>query len=214
MRQFSAIDAFCLKADKALRVLTGHNVGHENSRANPAEYIVDHALSAEERKHVAGLMRVNYAGEVCAQALYKGQALTARNHEITKQLEHAGLEEEDHLLWCQKRLQELDSHVSYLNPVWFTGSFLLGLLAGVAGDQWSLGFLAETERQVTRHLENHLQRISATDIKTRKILETMRDEEAEHAQVAITQGAEELPKPIKHLMSAVSKVMTATAYWF
>lgn len=213
MRDYSFIDHVCLSLDKTLRVLSGHNLAKADARANPAVHVIDAKLSVSERKHVAGLMRVNYAGEVCAQALYKGQALTARNHDITRQLEQAGLEEEDHLLWCQQRLQELDSHVSYLNPLWFSGAFLLGLLAGVAGDKWNLGFLAETERQVTAHLENHLTRLPLVDVKTHAVLETMKHEEAEHAHVAVEQGAKELPLPIKKLMGFVSKVMTTTAYW-
>jgi len=211
VRNYSLIDQVCLKTDQFLRVLGGAQ--SPSIRPNPAEAMEAPRLSKAEEKHVAGLMRVNYAGEVCAQALYQGQALMSTNMNIRYQLEKAGLEEEDHLYWCQSRLQELNSHVSLLNPFWYAGSFLLGAIAGKWGDAWSLGFLEETEKQVVIHLEDHLQKLPSNDHKTRKILETMRDEEAQHAETAHHAGAKTLPGFIKTAMRFSAKIMTKTAYW-
>lgn len=213
MRNYSLVDQLCLHADKLLRTLGGRVASTEHARPNPNLAIPEADLDTEQKKHIAGLMRVNYAGEVCAQALYQGQALTTRNPDLKLKLTQAGLEEEDHLRWCQSRIHELDSHVSYLNPIWYMGSFSLGVIAGLCGDKWNLGFLEETEKQVTAHLEDHLQKIPKSDLRTHAILETMRQEEAEHARLAHNIGAAELPQPIKSTMSFVSKIMTSTAYW-
>lgn len=213
MRNYSFSDQLCLGTDHLLRFLAGQNLPNAQLRENPAKNIAEPELNPTEKKHVSGLMRVNYTGEVCAQALYQGQAITSRNSEIKKQLEQAGLEEIDHLFWCQSRLQDLNSHVSVLNPIWYISSFLLGLTAGICGDRWNLGFLEETEKQVTRHLEDHLEKLPIQDHKTRAILEQMRDEESAHADAAYHAGAAELPKIIKTLMKLTSVIMTKTAYW-
>jgi ubiquinone biosynthesis monooxygenase Coq7 len=212
MRHYSFIDQICLRADRLLRMLSGNNVAESNARPVPAHASKPAVLTDKEHKHVAGLMRVNYTGEVCAQALYQGQALTIRNWAIKQQLEQAGLEEQDHLLWCQSRLKELNSHVSYLNPLWYAGSFLLGITAGLVGDRWNLGFLEETEKQVVQHLENHLQQLPEQDEKTRAILSQMLDEEKHHATAARNAGAVTLPKPIQFAMRFTAKMMTMTAY--
>jgi ubiquinone biosynthesis monooxygenase Coq7 len=213
MRQYSLSDQICLKADDLLRFLSGHQLSADKLRENPAKNISEPDLNPDEKKLVSGLMRVNYTGEVCAQALYQGQALTSRNLDTKRQLEQAGLEEIDHLFWCQSRLQDLDSRVSFLNPLWYTASFLLGAAAGLCGDRLSLGFLEETEKQVTKHLENHLDIIPLQDSKTRVILEKMREEEASHAEVAYHAGAAVLPEFIKTAMRFTSKLMTKISYW-
>lgn len=206
MRHYSFVD-------QLLCFLSGHQIAADNLRPNPAKNIAESDLSEAERKHSAGLMRINYAGEVCAQALYQGQALTAKNVEIKTKLEKAGLEEIDHLYWCQSRINDLNSHVSFLNPVWYAGSFLLGTFAGLCGDKWNLGFLEETEKQVAAHLKNHLEEIPQDDNKTRVILEKMYEEENHHAEIAHDAGAAELPAPLKIAMKYMSKLMTKTAYW-
>ena len=159
-------------------------------------------------------MRVNHSGEVCAQALYQGQALTAQLSQVKEQMTQAAAEEIEHLAWCEKRLAELDSKPSLLNPIWYGGSLLLGALAGLAGDKISLGFVAETERQVTAHLQSHLRRIPAEDSKTKVILEQMQVDEEHHAETAVQAGAVELPYLVKKVMSAVSKLMTKSSYYF
>jgi ubiquinone biosynthesis monooxygenase Coq7 len=156
-------------------------------------------------------MRVNHAGEMAAQALYQGQRLTARDPELSEKLKYASIEESDHLNWCRKRLQELDERPSLLDPLWYTGSFAIGMAAGLAGDRWSLGFLAETEHQVVRHLNSHLQRLPAADSRSRAIVEQMKIDEQGHADVAENLGAAELPQPVKQLMKLTSKVMTILA---
>ncbi|MDX2164642.1 MAG: 2-polyprenyl-3-methyl-6-methoxy-1,4-benzoquinone monooxygenase [Gammaproteobacteria bacterium] len=213
MRNYSLFDQFCFTADKLLKTLSGHVDATEKSRSTPGHSLPGSGLTPDEKKHVAGLMRVNYAGEVCAQALYQGQALTARNPELKIKLTQAGLEEEDHLRWCQSRIHELNSHVSFLNPLWYAGSFSLGVIAGLCGDKWNLGFLEETEKQVTAHLEDHLTKLPKADLRTHAILTQMRNEEAEHANLAHNIGAAELPNPIKSAMNFVSRIMTSTAYW-
>ncbi|BCA93956.1 2-nonaprenyl-3-methyl-6-methoxy-1,4-benzoquinol hydroxylase [Legionella antarctica] len=182
-------------------------------RPSPAHEIADHPLSSSAKKHIAGLMRVNHAGEVCAQALYQGQALTAQLTHIKQQMVQAAAEETDHLAWCEERLVELGSKPSVLNPIWYSGSLLLGALAGLAGDQISLGFVAETERQVTAHLQRHLQTIPIDDKKTKIILEKMQEDEEHHATLAVAAGAAELPYLIKQLMRVVSKLMTKSSYY-
>jgi ubiquinone biosynthesis monooxygenase Coq7 len=157
-------------------------------------------------------MRVNHVGEVCAQALYQSQKLLARDSQIQEMLDHSGREEMDHLAWCETRLKELGSHTSYLNPFWYAGSFAIGLLAGVAGDKWSLGFVAETEKQVENHLESHLEKLPQEDNRSRAIVDQMRIDEIEHGQAALHAGGAQLPEPIQKAMQAISKLMTTTAY--
>jgi len=179
-------------------------------RASPAQTITDDPIGDNDQlKDVsAALMRVNHVGEVCAQALYQGQALTSRSNEVREKMQEAADEETDHLNWCFERIEELDSHTSHLNPLWYIGSFAIGVGAGLAGDKWSLGFLAETERQVVTHLENHLQRLPKEDSVSRAIVSQMVIDEAEHAQMAIDNGAAELPDAIKKMMQLSAKVMT------
>ena len=169
-------------------------------------------MDAAESSHVAGLMRVNHSGEVSAQALYQGQSITARNHEVREKLEQAALEENDHLVWTENRLKELGERTSLLNPLWYAGSFAIGAFAGALGDKWNLGFLAETEHQVVEHLEEHLGKIPEADKRSRAILQQMKIDEAAHATTALDHGAETLPTPVKKLMQAMSKVMTRSAY--
>lgn len=169
-------------------------------------------LSQKERRHVAGLMRVNHSGEVCAQALYQGQAITARLEDTKEKMAQAAAEEVDHLSWCEQRLDELDENPSVLNPLWYLGSFTIGALAGLAGDKYSLGFVEETERQVTEHLQNHLARLPENDLRSRAILDQMQVDETHHADQARDAGAAPLPTPIQLLMRQVSKIMTTTSY--
>jgi len=211
MRHLSPIDQFITQADHALRTVLGKPKITE--RPDPATNIEDTQLSDDERRHAAGLMRVNHAGEVSAQALYQGQALTARLDDVRASMERAALEENDHLAWTENRLQELASHKSMLNPVWYAGSFAIGALAGALGDKWSLGFVAETEHQVVRHLDEHLQKLPTHDHKSIRILQQMKEDEAHHATVALEGGGAELPWPVKKLMGAMSKVMTSSAYY-
>ena len=157
-------------------------------------------------------MRVNHTGEVCAQALYAGQAVTARLPRVRKAMEHAAKEEEEHLWWCESRLEELNAHTSIFNPAWYAMSFGIGAVAGIAGDRWSLGFVEETEIQVCEHINNHIEKLPEQDARTRKILNQMHEDEAKHANMARRAGAAELPRPVKKLMSAMSKVMTKTTY--
>lgn len=203
-------DALIIQFDRALRTVFAPAASR---RPHPDNGLPETALSEAEKRHAAGLMRVNHSGEVCAQALYQGQALTARNPEAARALRAASDEETEHLAWCERRLSELGSHKSYLNPLWYTGSFALGLMAGALGDRWNLGFLAETERQVEGHLDGHLQRLPEQDAKSRAIVEQMKADETRHAETAIAHGGAELPLPVKLAMKLTSKVMTQTAYW-
>ena len=204
------IDRLIIEFDTALRSVVG---GAHARRPSPGSDIQSTGLlDSKEREHAAGLMRVNHVGEVCAQALYQSQKLVARNPEIRQMLDHSGQEEMDHLAWCETRLQELGSHTSYLNPIWYAGSFAIGLVAGLAGDKWSLGFVAETEKQVENHLESHLEKLPAEDQRSRAIVDQMRMDEIEHGQAAIAAGGMALPDPIQKLMQVMSKVMTTTAY--
>jgi ubiquinone biosynthesis monooxygenase Coq7 len=206
----SLIDRFISEFDTALRSVVGGAHAHRSMPGLDKQSTA--LLDAKQREHAAGLMRVNHVGEVCAQALYQSQKLVARNPEIRQMLDHSGQEEMDHLAWCETRLQELGSHTSYLNPIWYVGSFAIGLAAGLAGDKWSLGFVAETEKQVENHLESHLQKLPAEDERSRAIVEQMRIDEIEHGQAAIVAGGAVLPDSIQRVMQAMSKVMTATAY--
>jgi ubiquinone biosynthesis monooxygenase Coq7 len=209
-RHYSPADQLLINIDKAVRTLFGKPEVTE--RPNPAQGIEDQESSATESAHVAGLMRVNHSGEVCAQALYQGQALTAKLPKVRQSMERAAQEENDHLEWCSHRLQELGSHTSYLNPLWYAGSFAIGATAGLVGDKWSLGFVAETERQVVKHLEDHLQQLPDQDARSRAILEQMKVDEEQHGTVAINAGGAELPLPIKKMMGLTSKIMTTIAY--
>ncbi len=205
------LDRLIVEFDKGLKTLTAnaHSV-----RPHPDQKIsqATDELTSEEKRHAASLMRINHCGEVCAQALYNGQALTAKNPETVKALEQASKEETEHLAWCEKRIQELGGHTSFLNPIWYASSFTLGAIAGALGDKWNLGFLAETERQVGKHLNHHLETLPSNDVKSRAILEQMKIDEAEHAETAVHLGAAELPSPIKAAMQGMSKVMTKTTY--
>jgi ubiquinone biosynthesis monooxygenase Coq7 len=212
MSQLSLSDKLLCEIDTALRTLIVPKHRSSN-RVNPGEVIPEQSLSVQEKAHVAGLMRVNHAGEVCAQALYQGQALTAQLTEVKAQMIEAAAQEVDHLAWCEQRLCELGSQPSILNPLWYGGSLVLGALAGLAGDKWSLGFVAETERQVTKHLQIHQQHLPLQDIKTKAILAKMQDDEEHHAEVASAAGAAELPFFIKKLMQGVSKLLTKTSYY-
>jgi len=204
-----ALDRLIADFDAALRAVAGV---HRAARASPAEAVAEGELSPAEREHAAALMRVNHVGEVCAQALYQGQALTARDPALSGSLEQAAREEEDHLAWSAERVRELGGRLSLLNPLWYGGSLALGLAAGLLGDRWNLAFLAETERQVEEHLSGHLAELSPADSRTRAVVETMRVEEASHRDTAVALGAAELPTAGKLAMRAMAKVMTAVAY--
>ena len=209
-REYSPVDMLLSNVDQAVRTLFGKP--DTTRRKNPASDIEEAELSASEAQHVAGLMRINHAGEVCAQALYQGQALTAKLPRVRENMEQAAQEENDHLDWCQTRLTELNSHTSYLNPIWYAGSFMIGATAGLMGDKWSLGFVAETEKQVVKHLRGHLQRLPEQDQKSRAILEQMQMDEAKHQASAMQAGGAQLPEPVRQLMKLTSKIMTTSAY--
>lgn len=211
-RVLSVFDEVIVQADKAVRTLLG--TIETTDRDYPAQDCPDASLSENERRHAAGLMRVNYAGEVSAQALYQGQAVTARLDEVREEMEQAALEENDHLAWCGKRLEELGSRPSFLNPFWYLGSFMIGAIAGIAGDEWSLGFVAETEEQVGRHLDSHLEKLPDSDERSKAILEQMREDELAHRDKALAAGGRELPDLCKDAMALISKIMTKTAYYF
>lgn len=196
--------------DKALRTVFAPA---PTRRSMPAEALPDSAMNAEEKRHAAALMRVNHCGEVCAQALYQGQALTSRDPDIKRALEQAAWEETEHLNWTERRIAELGGRKSLLNPLWYAGSLALGVLAGKFGDAWNLGFLAETERQVEQHLEDHKALLPEQDTKSREILEQMKLDEIAHAATALDQGARELPESVKVAMKISSRVMTKTAYF-
>jgi 3-demethoxyubiquinol 3-hydroxylase len=203
------VDRAVLEFDRALRAVAGV---HRAERPDPAGGIAEAQLDAAARAHSGALMRVNHVGEVCAQALYQGQAWTARNPRTRASLERAAREEADHLAWSAERIRALGARPSLLNPLWYAGSLALGAAAGLMGDRWSLAFLAETERQVEQHLSGHLERLSAEDARTRAVVEAMRDDEGRHRQTAIALGAAELPAPARRAMRAMAKLMTAIAY--
>ncbi len=209
-RQYSPLDHFITHIDQGIRTVFSQAIP---ARSNPAQKTIESPLPIEASRQSAALMRVNHAGEVSAQALYHAQALTAKSPAVKQAMQQAALEENDHLAWCEQRLDELNSHASYLNPLWYVGSFAMGVCAGWAGDKWNLGFLAETERQVVNHLGEHLERLPSADKKSREILVQMKMDEAQHASTACTAGAAELPTPIKFMMRGFSKVMTRVAYW-
>lgn len=205
------MDRLIVEFDRALRAVAG--VVHA-ARPSPAEQIPQDSIAEKEKAHAAALMRVNHVGEVCAQALYQGQALTARDPAAREALAKAAREEEDHLAWSAERVRELGGRLSVLNPLWYAGSFALGALAGALGDRWNLAFLAETERQVEEHLSGHLEALPAQDERTRAVVEAMRADEARHRETALGLGAAELPEPVKLAMRFASRVMTTTAYRF
>lgn len=209
-RHYSPIDRLLLQADAAMRTLIP-NSSHA-SRPSPAVIEPKSVLDEQQSRHIAGLMRINHTGEVCAQALYQGQALTAKLPEIRKQMEHAAEEEVDHLVWCEQRIRELGSHTSVLNPLFYGLSFAIGATAGAISDKVSLGFVAATEDQVCKHLDDHLEQIPETDRKSRAILEQMRIDEEEHANIALEAGGYRFPAPVKFGMSLMAKVMTSSTY--
>ena len=204
-----SLDRFIGEFDRALRAIAGVA---DAARVSPGEAKPEAPLDERERQHVVGLMRVNHVGEVCAQALYQGQALTARDPHARATLEQAAREEQDHLAWSAERIRELGGRPSFLNPLWYAGSLAIGAFAGALGDRWNLAFLAETERQVEEHLTGHLEALPASDRRTRAVVEAMRADEARHRQSAIALGAAELPEPAKRAMRLASKVMTTVAY--
>jgi len=206
----TSLDRLLAAADNALRTLSG---AVSPSRPTPGRR-PDAGEKPAEADHVAGLMRVDHAGEVCAQALYAGQSLMARDPRVRGALERAGAEERDHLAWCAERLRELDSRPSLLAPFWYAGSFALGVVSGAAGDRWSMGFLVETERQVEKHIDGHIEQLPESDARSRSILEQMREDEISHAASGVALGGEELPAPVKGAMRLMAKVMTETAYRF
>ena len=209
-RHYTPLDRIIHRIDEALRLSTG--AAPEPFRANPAGNTPDFELDEETRSHVAGLMRINHTGEICAQALYAGQAATARNQEVRDDMQKAADEEIDHMAWCEQRLQELDSRPSLLNPFWYASSYAIGALAGAAGDGWSLGFLKETENQVEAHLQDHLEQLPAEDSRSHAILDQMKIDEAKHADMAANAGAFDLPQPIRDMMRLTSKIMKVVAY--
>ncbi len=206
----SPLDRLLLIADQALRGLPG---GPRSAQPSPADATPEaDDITAGERRHAAALMRVNHAGELAAQGLYLGQSLTARTADTVAHLRSAGTEEKAHVAWCRERVAALGGRASLLDPVWFAGSVAIGALAGLAGDAWSLGFIAETERQVQAHLDDHLHRLPAADERSRAVIEQMRRDEIRHGEDARRAGGRELPAPVRGLMRLASKVMTTTAY--
>jgi len=210
-RDYTPVDQWLMRLHQALSGVAPPPPG--DTRPNPAAGIEDTDLDEPARRHAAGLMRVNHAGEVAAQALYQGHALAARSSDVREHMLEAAAEERSHLAWCEERLKELGEGPSRLDPLWYAGSFAIGALAGLAGDRWSLGFVEETERQVSEHLRGHLDKLPEEDAKSRTIVEAMRADEERHGQEAVAAGAQPLPKPVQELMRAVARVMTRSAYW-
>jgi ubiquinone biosynthesis monooxygenase Coq7 len=204
------VDALIIEFDRALRTVFAPA---HTRRPNPGEAAIEGEMSAEERRHAAALMRVNHCGEICAQALYQGQALTSRDPVVKAALAKAADEETEHLNWTEHRIDELGGRKSFLNPLFYAGALALGVAAGRLGDKWNLGFLAETERQVEGHLDDHLARLPVQDQRSRLILEQMKQDEIRHAEMAVHHGAAELPPPVKKAMKASSRLMTTSAYY-
>jgi 3-demethoxyubiquinol 3-hydroxylase len=204
------IDDLINEFDKALRTVFAPA---SSSRAVPGASLPEATLNDAEKRHAAALMRINHCGEICAQALYQGQRLTSHRSETKQALEYAAVEETEHLNWTERRVAELGSHKSFLNPLWYAGSLAMGIVAGKCGDEWNLGFLAETEKQVEQHLQNHLGSLPMQDSRSRAIVEQMKRDESAHATTAIKLGARALPQPLKLAMRAISGVMTRTAYY-
>lgn len=204
------IDGLIVEFDKALRAVFAPA---RSARPVPGEGLTEICLSSAERREAAALMRVNHSGEISAQALYQGQALVSRDGTIREALQKAAAEEGDHLSWTEHRLAELGGRTSLLNPLWYAGAFSFGWMAGRLGDDWNLGFLAETERQVEAHLDRHMQRLPTNDRKSRAVIDQMREDEVSHARMAERLGARELPGAVKYAMRLVSSIMTRAAYW-
>jgi len=207
--RLSLLDRLIEEFDRGLRTVAAANVA---ARPNPAGASPESVTDPAARRHAAGLMRVNHAGEIAAQALYHGQALTARNPAVRRSLLEAARDETDHLAWCEQRVRELGDRTSLLAPVWYTGSFAIGALAGLAGDRTSLGFVAETERQVIEHLESHLHELPPGDERSRRVVEQMQADEERHGSEARASGGRELPRPVRELMRRAARIMTGTAY--
>lgn len=203
------LDRLIVEFDSALRTLAAPA---RSLRPAPGEHLPDCLLDEAQRRHVVGLMRVNHCGEICAQALYQGQALTSRDPVVRDALREAAQQETEHLAWTERRIAELGGNKSLLNPLWYAGSLALGVAAGILGDRWNLGFLAETERQVEAHLDSHLLSLPHDDLRSRAIVAQMRDDEVAHAEMAVQFGAAELPLPVKQGMKFVAKAMTGAAY--
>lgn len=210
-RHYTPFDQLVMNFDQALRTLAGKPL--VTDRANPSARVEEAVLSDAERDESTRLMRINHSGEVAAQALYQGQALTARLDRVRSRMERAAEEENDHLDWCGQRISELEGRTSLLNPLWYAGSFAIGAAAGLVGDKWSLGFVAETEKQVVAHLDGHLDQLPDADEKSRAILEQMKIDEAQHGQTARAAGGVELPSPVKKMMTLTSRVMTGLSYY-
>ena len=204
------LNRLIIEFDKGLRTLCSQA---HSARPYPDAGVPEAAMDETEKKHAAALMRINHSGEICAQALYQGQALTARDPVVQQKLQRAAQEETEHLAWTARRVHELGSHLSLLNPFWYTGSLIMGAAAGLLGDKWNLGFLAETERQVGDHLQSHLDRLPLQDEKSRAIVQQMYEDETRHAVMATSLGGAELPLPVQLAMKLNGKVMTGTAYW-
>ena len=209
-RHYTPLDRVIASIDEALRISTGGAPAPE--RPNPAGDLAAAELDEEQRRHAAGLMRINHTGEICAQALYAGQAATARNDATREAMQSAADEEIDHLSWCEDRLRELDSQPSLLNPLWYAGSFAIGAIAGLAGDEWSLGFVKETENQVEAHLQDHLERLPPGDARSQAILDQMKIDEAKHATMAEAAGARDLPETVRRAMAFTAAIMKSLAY--
>jgi 3-demethoxyubiquinol 3-hydroxylase len=209
--ELSPLDHLISQVDTFIKTTSG-SIGHRH-RESPARVIAESELTQAEKELSARLMRINHCGEVCAQALYQGQAVTARNAITSNVMHEAAEEESDHLAWCEKRIEELDSHVSFLNPVWYAASFSMGMLTGLMGDKVNLGFVAATEQEVCRHLDDHLQKLPSDDNKSRAILSQMKVDEKKHETTAIGHGGSKFPSPVTSLMRQVSKLMTRTTYW-
>ena len=211
MIQLNPLDRFICHVDNALRTLTPTAAAAE--RPSPAKKVENESqLNEDERQHAAGLMRINHTGEVCAQALYQGQSLTARLPDVREAMEHAAQEEIDHLVWCEERLTELNSRTSVLNPMFYGLSYGIGAVAGALGDKWSLGFVAATEDQVCEHLEEHMETLPESDQRSRAVLKQMHSDEKEHATLALDAGGAVFPPVIKKIMTQVSKAMTTSTY--
>ncbi len=204
------LDRLIVEFDKGLRTLFSQA---HSARAYPDANLPEATMDEAEKKNAAALMRVNHSGEICAQALYQGQALTARDPAVQQTLQRAAQEETEHLAWTARRVHELGGHLSLLNPFWYTGSLAIGAMAGLLGDKWNLGFLAETERQVGHHLQSHLDRLPQQDEKSRAIVAQMHTDEVGHADMAVSLGATELPQPVQLAMKLNGRVMTGASYW-
>jgi len=211
-RDYTPLDRLLMRVHQVLSGVAPPD-SHEDARPNPAAGIDDPELDESARRHAAGLMRVNHAGEVAAQALYQGHALAARTPEVREHMLAAAAEERSHLAWCEDRLRELGERPSRLDPLWYAGSFAIGAIAGLAGDRWALGFVEETEKQVSEHLTGHLDKLPEEDARSRAIVEAMRADEERHGAEAAAAGAQPLPRPVQQLMRGVARIMTRSAYW-